>query len=272
MKKVLLLFYGVMIYGGNLDVVIPVHRKDAQSLNFIIDKVEELIEDVGNIYVISKEKYTDRAIWIDEETYPFTINEVAKEIGNRGGVGAHKRSGWYFQQILKLYTPKVVSNLSEHFLILDADTIPTHKVQFLCDDGRVVHNVKVDGGCFSRYYEHMEKILPELGEIDDTVNPIVNHMVFSKTILEDLFVIVENRYKKEFWKVFLNMVDVSGGLNTRGFQLGASEYLIYYHFCRNYHPETILVKPITVFSRARSFELGPRLNKYDFITRHLFIQ
>ena len=196
------------LFCQKIDVVIPVHEKDVHNLKFVINGAKERIENLRNIYVISEKKLSKRAIWIDEKKFPFTLQDVGEQLGEEGGVGNHPRRGWYYQQLLKLYAHKAIDGLTDHILILDGDTRPTHKMNFIEEHGRVYLD-KCDIKCNNTfYYAHMKKLLPFLSEIDRSVNPIVHHMVFTKEIIEDLFYQVEQKHKISFWKVFLNKVKV----------------------------------------------------------------
>ena len=122
MKKLIYtLVFCFNLFCSQIDVVIPVHKKDAPTIDVVIKAVRENIINLRDVYVISKEIYTDNAIWIDEKEFPFSIDDVGNELG-RIGVGKHVRRGWYYQQLLKFYAHRVIDGLSQSFLILDADT------------------------------------------------------------------------------------------------------------------------------------------------------
>ncbi len=266
MKKFyfLILFGSISLFG--LDIVIPVHKKDAHTLDIVIDKLQNYISDGEEIYVISKEPLTDRAHWIDEKLFPFSIEDVGNELGGKGGIGKHVRRGWYYQQLLKFYAAKVEPSLSEHFLIMDADTVPTHPMRFVEEDRFYLDYLKKTCN-LSPYYVHMRDFVPELSSVNMKENPVVHHMVFSKIILEDLFARVENLHGKPFWKAFCNIVKGSERPNGRGFYAGASEYMIYYHFCFHFYPEQVIKREISLKQNAKS--LTHRYpSTYDFISHH----
>ena len=265
---------------SSLDVVIPVHSKDKENIEVIISKVRENIDEVGNIYIISKDRYTDEASWVDESYFPFSIDDVGRELGGRGGIGNHQRCGWYFQQLLKFYSYLVIEDLSDNFLILDADTIPNKKMSFFSPSGKVYLNCLFHKGCFYRtYYHHMKKILPDQKNIFYFKNPVVHHMVFSKSILSDLFERVESKFNKSFWQVFLNTVDVSGKQDSllaqrccyKAFEVGASEYIIYFNFALNYHRDKVCSRNVRLYTCKKGASNKAPSHLYDFISDHKYL-
>ena len=252
-----------------LDVVIPLHEKDAEMIDCVIDAVQKNISKLGKIYIVSKEKYSDRCIWIDEAKYPFTIKDVGDEIGGKGGVGNHNRRGWYYQQILKFYIFDVIEGLSDYVLILDGDTKPAKVMNFI-QDGKIYCD-KLDGPCiFQTYYRHMHKVVPHLNYVEAKANPVIHHAVFKRDIIKNLMTKVEEVHNKPFWKVFLNSVDMRYGTSRKGFYVGASEYMIYYHFCMNYYRDQVIPRIVRIFER------NCKLNReYDldvsFISAHKYI-
>ncbi len=265
MKFTILMIFGLVSLFG-LDIVIPVHKKDAGALNIVIDKLQNYITDAEEIYVISKEPLTDRAHWIDEKLFPFSIEDVGNELGGKGGIGNHVRRGWYYQQLLKFYVAKVEEGLSQHFLIMDADTVPTHSMEFVEEDRVYLDYLKKNCN-LTPYYTHMREFVPELSSVNMHENPVVHHMVFSKDILENLFSKVETLHGKPLWKVFCNIVKGSERPNGRGFYAGASEYMIYYHYCLHFYPELCIKREVKLKQNAKSL-LHKYPTVYDFISHH----
>lgn len=251
---------------ARVDVVIPVHKKDAPTLDIIIDALEKNVENLGIIYTISNKRYSDRAEWIDEKDFPFSLEDVGKELG----VGDHPRCGWYFQQLLKFYAHKQIEGLTEAILIIDADTKPTHKMKFIDDQGKIYLDT-IPCRCMLRsYYVHMDKLLLGIKNIDYNVNPVNHHAVFTKQIIEDMFFKVESTFNLPFWKVFLNKVDSKNPARKVHFYAGASEYMIYYHFCKNYHKDKVIDRTIKLFEGAKDLNNSPLEMDFDFISCHKY--
>jgi hypothetical protein len=252
------------LFSDRIDVVIPLHQKDRNSASFVIENLENKVKDIGKIYIISKERLSTKAEWIDEALLPFSLEDVARETN----VTNDKRCGWYFQQLIKFYAHTIIENLSENFLVFDGDTKPNHQMEFINEDGKIYLDRLKDICRCRYYYSHMYKMLPDLKEVDLKVNPVVHHMVFSKEILQDLFSKVEERVNQPFWKEFLHSVTLIKGKLP---YVGASEYMIYYHFCKNYHQDKVVDRIVKVYNHAHNFTYPYDPKKYDFISVHTYL-
>ncbi|MFX0095788.1 MAG: hypothetical protein ACFFBD_28880, partial [Candidatus Hodarchaeota archaeon] len=106
-----------------IDVIIPTCEKDLGTLELCIEGCRKNITGLRRIIVISKEKYTDNAEWFDERFFPFSLSDVEHLIG------ISKREGWYFQQLLKIYSFSI-PDIAENVLAVDSDTIFLRPVSF----------------------------------------------------------------------------------------------------------------------------------------------
>jgi hypothetical protein len=111
------------------DVVIPVHERDKPILEHCINGVRKNLIGVRRIITVSKEKYTQNAEWIDEAIFPFSYDLVKSYRDN-------KSTGWFFQQLLKMYSPIVIPDILPNEA-LDADKDPFYKI-FLKNHGQGV--------------------------------------------------------------------------------------------------------------------------------------
>ncbi|MCH9811252.1 hypothetical protein K0U07_00640 [bacterium] len=260
------LFLLCSLFAGRIDVILPVHKKDAPNLDDIISAVEERVADIGRIIVVSKRRFTNRAEWVSEDEYPFTIEDVADEIGGEGGIGTNIRRGWYYQQLLKFYAHYVIEDLSEDILILDSDTIPTKPISFFDEDGRVYMDYRRLN--YRRSYKrHTNLMLCDSCTIRNRENPVVHHMVFSKTIMDDLFAMVEEKYGKPFWQVFANLVLPPHKCSKGVFYAGASEYMIYYFFATSCHTDKVKKRAICLYDSAASLT-GRCPRNAQFMSKH----
>lgn len=212
-----------------IDIVIPCVQKDSFLLNQCIHGIQMYCENIRRIIVVSPKKYTDEAEWFDESNFPFTMNQVAealtKSIEDRqefleGGKG---RCGWYFQQLLKLYSPYVIPCISSNVLVVDADVIFLNSVRFQDEKGAPLLNVGREN--HKPYFSHMNRLLPGLHKQLPKKSGVVHWMLFQRPVLDDLFKSVEEIHQKEFWKAFCNCVDAKELHGS-----GASEYEIYFNF------------------------------------------
>ncbi len=221
-----------------IDIVIPTHKKDLQILEYCIDAAKKKIVGAGRVIVISAEKYSDNAEWFDEKLFPFSITTVRESVGDS--------CGWYFQQLLKLYAPLIIPNISENVLVLDSDTVFFRRVKMLDNNGRAFCTVSKDENTErqdfdQRVAEHTEKMLPSLAIKNlpkefQGISGINHNMIFNRKILLDLFSKVAAHHGGEqFYKVFLKF---SQQLHS------ASEYQIYFCFLLIYHRDKVHLRKL----------------------------
>lgn len=230
----LALFSASLFAGEPIDVIIPCAKRDSVVLEECIRGVRRNLKDVGNVYIVSPEKLTNSATWIDEKTaFPFTKTSIADFLGLHH---RHYRMGWYLQQLLKLYAPLVIEGLSEYYFILDSDTVFLNPTRFVDDDGKLLFNISHE--YHPPYFEHMKRLLPALDRQIDR-SGITNCMIFKQSIVRDLIWRVEHHHNTEFWKAFLSCVE------RKHFRLsGASEFEIFFNFCLKYYPDCVKIEPL----------------------------
>lgn len=245
-----------------IDVVIVSHPKDKNTLEFCIDGIQQNCSKIRRVIVVSSERLTDKAEWFDEAEFPFTKEGVALAIGRGKALVAktffmhknHRSSGWYFQQLLKLYSGFVIPGISSNVLVIDADTVFLNPVEFLNHETcgglfcfSTFDKVKPYISAFKRYISHAKRLLPGYERVYPDYYSISHHMLFQKPILEDLFRTVETHHKKRFWRAFCKSVDLNEG--------GASEYEIYSNFA--------LARTKQAAIRPLNWLNSPYLNKSD---------
>ena len=201
-----------------IDVVIPAIEKDLETLHFCIEGIRQNCPSIRRVIVVSKEPLTDQAEWYPESLYPFTKTDVSQAIFQTDNA---ERSGWYFQQLLKLYAPLVIPNISSNVLILDADTIFLKAVSFLNEKNGGLYNPGRENN--SHYFNHASKLLPSFRRYSKRLSGISHHMLFQRPVIEHLFSLVESHHALPFWKAFCSAVNP-------GHFSGASEYEIYFNF------------------------------------------
>lgn len=213
-----------------LDVVIPTATKDIVTLELAIQGIKENCPEVRRIIVVSDKRLTECAEWVDEAIYPFSKKEIAHALSlgkaalREELLKPHSRCGWYYQQLLKLYAPFVIEDISSNVLIVDADTIFLNPVTFLTKKKGALFNA-TDKEAHLPYIIHAKKLIPNFTKLYAHLSGVTHHMLFQRPILADLFKCVEIAHRKEFWKAFCHTVD---RLHLQ--RSGASEYEIYFNY------------------------------------------
>jgi hypothetical protein len=140
------------------------------------------------------------------------------------------RTGWYYQQLLKLYAQQVIPDLSDEVLILDSDTIFLRETEFFDKRGRVF--MTVGSEYHNPYFAHGQRLLPGWRRVYKEYSGISNHMMFNRNILQEIFSVVEGRFHRPFWEIFLQMVDSREIAHS-----GASEFELYFNYCFDKYPD-----------------------------------
>lgn len=221
-----------MIYpfsNSPIDVVIPCVEKDLQTLDLCIQGIRENGVNIRRIIVVSQKPLTDKAEWFNELNYPFSLQDVAAALADYDPPLTERllqkgsRAGWYYQQLLKLYAPLVIPNISPNVLILDADVIFLRSVQFLNQDNAGMYN---PGEEYHRpYFQHAACLIPGFYKCFLEYSGISHHMIFQRPVIEAIFEEVEHHHAGAFWHIFCQLVD-----QQEIFHSGASEYEIYFNY------------------------------------------
>lgn len=211
-----------------IDVVIPCAKKDLRTLELCIKGIKQNGINIRRIIVVSEKRYTSNAEWFDEAFFPFTKLDMSLQLFSNDKekalnyLSAHKHTaGWIFQQLLKLYAPLVIPDISPNVLMLDADTIFLTPVEFMNEDGQALFNARTM--FVQSYLNHLKKVLPDLELYSEQYSGVTHHMLFQRPVLEHLFDTLSDRYHCEPWKALLQCINnpIKGCL---------SEYEIYFNY------------------------------------------
>ena len=240
------------------DVVIPLGPNDITQISKVVECVTQNIIGYRNIYIITKtDIQLNNCIKIDESSFPFKINNIAEIHGES------PRNGWYYQQLLKLYAFEIIPNLLDRYLVIDADTFFLKKVHFIdYTNNKCLYNFSTFEN-HKPYYEHMRRLDDSFDKVLQD-SAVCHHMVFEKKYVKELFNIIEKKYNKSFWKVFLESVDESHILLS-----GASEYELYCNFMFKFHPECVELRKL---NWSNVHNLTKELSDFDYVSCHWYMR
>lgn len=212
------------------DVVVPLGPNDMDRINQQLEHVRRNVVGCRHIYVISSQPNWAPADGrgvkvVDERVFPFNITDVA------GILGKSKRNGWYLQQLLKLYAGLVIPELSDIYLVIDADTFFLKLTRFF-DGNTPLYNTGDE--YHPPYFEHMARMHPSFVR-RSTRSGICHHMLFNKNIILELMSLIDT----PFWIKFLESVDIS---HVEG--SGASEYELYITYILGRHSDKFKIRPL----------------------------
>lgn len=248
-----------------LDVVIPVHKKDLSILEYAIAHAKKNIAGVRRVIVVSKERCSNNAEWFGEDKFPFSFQDISKFTD---GVDV----GWHLQQFLKIYAPIVIPDILENVLILDSDTVFYKKVKMLADDGKSLLNISKDTRIECKSFDinvanHIKKIFPAIAKENmpehlKSVSGVSHHMVFNREIIEQLIADVEDyNYKKTGKKKPFYEIAMATYKDIKEMEL--SEYQIYFNYVNIFHSDKIILRKLKYKNTS-----DPNVKRYAFLPRY----
>lgn len=227
-----------------IDILIPAIEKDLEVLPFAIDSViKNVNHPIGDIIIVAPNCKKIKSLciqkkckFIDENT---VLSITKKDINYQ--TNKWDRSGWLFQQLLKLGGDSLCTQ--EHFLVMDADTLLIlphifhiqNKTFFYCRDWS--HN---------QYFKTYKKLL---GVKPSSPLSFVSHyMLFEKSILTKMKRTIESNHKTSWYSAIIQSI------NTRK-KYTFSEFETYGNFFySNYPTQVILEKSLNKGFKRENIE------------------
>jgi len=252
------------------DIVIPFGPNDDDILTTNIEYNCKNIIGYRYIYIIAYDiEKACSLITVDKETRskihvipeqkaPFSVKECHGILGC-----TNKREGWYFQQLLKLCADQYIKDLCEYWLVIDTDTVFLKPTTFF-ESGLPLYNFGSEYN--APYFTHISKLM----QLDKQVKKsgICHHMMFCKTLMQELRNKVEKDSTDPFWRVFLMAVDPK----YTNFS-GASEYELYFNYLHKYHPNAFKVRSLVFrnISRRNMNRLHGMAKNIDYVSLHHYL-
>jgi hypothetical protein len=243
------------------DIVIPLGPNDYNTISLYLKYTITHIIGYRNIYIITpmQDIYIDNCIIINDNVFPFTINDIKKYHGDLD------RNGWYLQQLIKLYAGFVIPDIMDNYLVIDADIIFFNKSNFI-ENGKFLFNTGTE--YHIPYFEHMYRLHPSLVRVEKNISGITHHMIFNKFCIRSLFDMIEKEHNNDdFWKIFLYSVCEKDRKHS-----GASEYEIYFNYMLIYHSDKIELRKlnyIEINKKKLDYYIN-NSNNLDYIACHWY--
>lgn len=219
------------------DVIIPVAVQHVEILMENIVYVKRNLQP-QDIYIICSSEVKDNIAdvnvkWIDENTLYEGMNFKSILAIMNKLAGTSKRTGWYFQQFLKMaYAYK---SKSKYYLVWDADTIPLKKINFFDEKDNIpLFNIKTE--YHKPYFETMNKLLGIEKQIQGSF--VTEHMMVDKYIMIELIQKIEENNEipgEKFYEKILYSIDNIEDLLKSGF----SEFETYGIYLISQYPQNL---------------------------------
>ncbi|MFD1956106.1 DUF6492 family protein [Paenibacillus thailandensis] len=217
--------------GPLIDILIPAIEKDLKTLPHVVRAAKRHVRHpIGEVIIVAPRKESIRSLcreegwrFVDENTVlPITKKDI------RYRSKRWERSGWLFQQLLKLSGDKLCR--ARHFLVIDADTVFIRPHTFLKGEKTVFYTREWSQPEYFRAYARL------MGSCASAPRSFVTHyMLFEKEKLAELKRHIEARHRMGWHEAVLKCID-------RTSKFGFSEYETYGNFLYSRYPGSVKLR------------------------------
>lgn len=222
------------------NIIIPVIYRDYSFIKKMINYVFKYLNP-NKVYIITDIRFkrflpkvildNPQCIIIDEnsilegmtqECLKDTFSKVGRDI---------MRTGWYFQQFLKMAFALSDFCDTEFYLSWDSDTIPLRKIDFFSEEGKPYFIMKTEHHV--PYFVAIDRLFGFLKT--NSRSYIAENMMFNKSIMIEMINRIQSNRTLEgdtwYEKIIYTLEPES--ISPMGF----SEFETYGNYCLNFHPD-----------------------------------
>ena len=220
--------------------------KDVNNLHYCIKNILENINPykivvIANIAAKETIEKIKGIEFLDEDSLieNLTLSKIRNIMENK--IGTSERSGWYFQQFLKIaYAYKCQR---EYYLIWDSDTIPLNKIIFWNNNGKCLFTMKTE--YHVPYFETINKLF--CGKITKSINKsfIAEHMMINKDCMLNMLTQIESNKMLQGIKFYEKIMDAITKEDMHG--AGFSEFETYGSYILTYYPHLYNTRELRMF-------------------------
>ncbi len=225
------------------DILIMVTEKDLNVLKMMLPYCKKNI-DSKRICIVANKKIKQKVCeieditFIDEDTVydGMTLDSVADIIENI--CNERKRAGWYLQQFLKLAWAYKCQD--KRYIVLDSDTFPLNKIEFIDDNGICLFTKKVE--YHKPYFDTLKKLFDGTVSRERDFSFVAEHMIFECEYVKELIKKIEgnkNLIGNTFYEKILRAINKDDLLKS-----GFSEFETYGNYMLVYHPESVHIRSL----------------------------
>lgn len=221
------------------NIIVPVTYRDYSFLNVTIRYICRNL-DPQCVYIITDIRFkrflpksilsNDKCVVIDENALfkGMTMDSLRSLFSSMGR--DTMRTGWYFQQFIKMAFATSDFCDTDYYLSWDSDTIPLRKMEFFNQKGKPYFTMKTEH--HNPYFVAIERLLG----ISKTNGRsyISENMMFNKAIMTELINKIQSNVhvKGDMWYEKIIYALEPESVSPMGF----SEFETYGNYCLNYHP------------------------------------
>lgn len=249
------------------DIIILVTKKNMGVLKIMLPYCRRNIVDFGQLRIISSKENADLInsicpdSFVDEDNvYPgLTFSSVREIIQDKGGDTS--KTGWYFQQFLKLAWAHQCQD--KDYITIDADTIPLSPIPFVNGEGKYVFTKKTEYN--KPYFDTIEKLFEgDVKRVGD-FSFVAEHMIFSVEIVKEMLDKIMSNKNLKGNSFYEKIMDATGAENLR--VSGFSEFETYGNYIFTYYPDKCVTKTYRT-QREAVYILGSVPNKAQLEWAH----
>jgi hypothetical protein len=205
-----------------IDFVIPAHLKDFESLALSVAGIKKNISCAGQIFIVSSTDPKIEGTTYCNELFAYEglvdISKIEDAYKTNNPALAH-RASWIYQQMLKLLVHRAVQDLSESYVLVDADTIFVRDVAY--DPDLFFYNKE------PVYPHYLPSTIALLGNTID-FGAIAHQMICTKTKMEEMVSGIESKFGCSLVDAVLQVIDYHQASNISEQDLWATFMLFNY--------------------------------------------
>ena len=220
------------------NIIIPVKYRDYSFLKTTIRYVYKYLTP-RRIYIITDFRFKrflpkvilsdDNCVIVDENTLLDGLNlEKLKILFSKLGRNTMK-SGWYFQQLLKMAFALSDYCDTDYYLSWDSDTVPLRKIDFFNQNGNPFFTMKSEH--HAPYFVAIEKLLGI--KRTNSLSYIAENMMFKKSIMIELINSIQSNTLLEGNTWYEKIIYALEPENVS--PMGFSEFETYGNYCFNHY-------------------------------------
>jgi len=230
-------------YNPNYDIVICVGPQHIEIAQVVINQVNRLFQ-AQTIYVITNDtnfKYFE-SLGQTIDLVPINENELFDKFNFQSvshflisKLNNSDRTGWYFQQFLKMEIAKIIK--SDYYLIWDADTIPLKPISFFDKEGKVLIHKSEEN--HAPYFETLQNVLGIAKSVNYSF--ISEHFMVQTTLMRQMLFDLSKNASERPWPYYILDNIAIKDMALSGF----SEYETYGNFLNSTNPDSFRLRTAT---------------------------
>jgi len=187
----------------NIDVFIPIIKKDLFILPSVISSLKKVAHNINNVYIVSPAE-KEIINFCKENHVKFIFEEEILSI-KKADINYRPntidRSGWLYQQLLKL-SADIVCN-SDYILLLDSDTVFLKKQVFINNNKIRLNYSKKEK--HNPYIDFIYKIFPEFSIFPYSF--VTHHFFLEKNVLSEIKNSIKYRTNLDWHLAIIDNID-----------------------------------------------------------------